>query len=159
MSNKLVVPLLCAAALVFACGPRPHTPDQPAEPGSGAPVTRQPNTPGQPLATGLDITVGEQVSLRFHVTNTTAKQLEISFGSGQTHDFTVLDASGTELWRWSADRMFTQALQTRLLGAGETITYTEIWRPSSGTRGALSAVAKLVSSSHPLESRAEFRLP
>lgn len=93
-----------------------------------------------------------------HVTNSTENPIELRFPTGQTHDFVVLDSAGTEVWRWSADRMFTQALQTRSLGVGASATYEERWQPQ-GARGTFTAIGRLVSSNLPIEQRVEFSLP
>lgn len=152
MNTRLLIPMLCIGAVAFACGPRPHA-------ASEAPVTTPASSskPGAPLASSLTVSVDGGVELAFHVTNTTQKSMELQFASGQTHDFTVLDASGREVWRWSGDRMFTQALQTRMLGAGETLTFRERWQ--SAPKGAYTVVAALTSSNHPVETRAEIAVP
>ncbi|HWJ24769.1 MAG TPA: BsuPI-related putative proteinase inhibitor [Gemmatimonadaceae bacterium] len=98
------------------------------------------------------------VTLTFHVTNNTDKHLELTFPSGQTHDFVVLDSAGRAVWRWSADRMFTQALQNQLLESGETTTFDGRWEPGAA-RGRFTAIAMLKSDNHPIESRVEFSLP
>ncbi len=110
------------------------------------------------LATSVDVTVRDRVTLALHVTNTIGKRLELSFHSGQTHDFVVLDAAGREVWRWSADRMFTQALQNTLLDPRETISYEERWDPA-GRTGQFTAVAVLTSNNYPVEERVQFTLP
>lgn len=110
------------------------------------------------LASSLDVSVKGGVTLALHVTNASDEGLELHFPSGQRYDFAVLDASGRELWRWGADRMFTQALQTTSLEPSETITLSERWDPA-GRTGRFTAVASLRSTSHPLEQRVEFTLP
>lgn len=155
MLNKIVVPLLCAAAIAVACGPRAHsttTSDAPA-------ATTKRRAPDEPtLASSLDISVRDGVALAFHATNRDSKRVELVFPSGQTHDFAILDPSGREVWRWSKDRLFTQALQNRVLEPGETLTWEERWTPGE-RKGAFVAVATLRSSSHPVETRVEFTLP
>jgi hypothetical protein len=104
------------------------------------------------------------LAFTFRITNNAKKKLELVFPNGQTHDLVVLDAAGEEVWRWSADRMFTQALQNRVLGAGDTLAYEVVWTPSadaaSTERGStLTALATLLSENHPLEQRTEFSLP
>jgi len=158
MYNRFVAPLFCVAAIVFACGPRPQSSTATAL----TPVTQRRDPTAPPITSRATVHVDERttrgVALELHVTNNTDKQLEINFPSGQTHDFRVLDAGGRELWRWSADRMFTQTLQNKLLGAGETLTYVERWQ-APAAHGRLTAVATLTSNDHPLETRVEFTLP
>lgn len=145
--------MLCIGAVAFACGPRPHAASEAAT----APIVT-PDKNGQPLASSLTVSVDGGVDLAFHVTNTTAKSIELQFGSGQTHDFTVIDATGKEVWRWSSDRMFTQALQTRRLDAGQTLTFRERWT-SPARPGTYAVIASLQSSNHPVETRAEIAVP
>ena len=152
MNTRFVVSLLCLAAAAYACGPRPHT--DPAA--TAAARTRMPNDPA--LASSLDVSVGTGVRFAMHVTNTTDRKLELNFPSGQTHDFAVLDAAGREVWRWSADRMFTQALQNRLVDSRETLTYEETWQPGDA-RGVFTAVGTVRSDNYPVETRVEFTLP
>ena len=156
MLNKIVVPLLCAAAIAVACGPLAHSTTTDAPASTTTTTKRAPDEPT--LASSLDISVKDGVSLAFHATNRDRKRVELVFPSGQTHDFAILDASGREVWRWSKDRLFTQALQNRVLEPSETLTYEERWAPGD-LRGTFTAVATLRSSSHPLESRVEFTLP
>ncbi len=111
------------------------------------------------LATSVDATVQNGVTFALHVTNASDKRLELRFPSGQTHDFIVIDSAGREVWRWSADRLFTQALQNKLLDPSETVTYAERWRPSKPTSGRFSVRAVMTSSNHPIEERVEFTLP
>ncbi len=110
------------------------------------------------LATSLDVSVRDGVTLALHVTNTAASRIELRFSSGQTYDFSVLDAAGREVWRWSADRMFTQALQIKSHDAAETLTVQERW-DSEGRTGRFTAVGTLRSSNYPVEQRVEFSLP
>ena len=153
MNTRLLIPMLCIGAVAFACGPRPHA-------ASEAPAVTTPassSKPGAPLASSLTVSVDGGVELAFHVTNTTQKSMELQFSSGQTHDFSVVDASGREVWRWSSDRMFTQALQTRMLGPGETLTFSEGW--PEAPKGTYTVVARLTSSNHPVETRTEITVP
>jgi hypothetical protein len=158
MVNRLLVPLLCAAAVAFACGPRPHaaTESATATPATPTPARRSPNEPL--LASALDVSIRDGVTLALHVTNNDRKHVELLFPSGQTHDFAILDSTGKEIWRWSAGRLFTQALQNKVLESHESATFAERW--DAGARhGTFTAVATLASSSHPLETRVEFSLP
>lgn len=151
MNNRLTIPLLAVAAIAFACGPRTRTEPTASNPRSPADVITG-------LATSLDVSVDSRVSLALHVTNATDKKVELKFPSGQTHDFVVIDAAGRELWRWSAEQMFTQALRNKLLGARETVTYVERWEPA-GKRGTFTAIATLTSTSHPVSDTVTFTLP
>ena len=152
MRSRLLLAVLAVGIVAFACGPRSHSSETTSVPPS---MVRQENSP---LATSLNVVVDDGVRLAFNVMNASAKKIELEFPSGQTHEFVVLDESGREVWRWSEGHMFTQALQTKMLDAGETIGYDDRWRPE-GLHGSFTAVATLNSSSHPVETRVLFTIP
>lgn len=52
----------------------------------------------------------EIVPLRISVTNTGEKEATLSYPTGQKYEFSVTDSTGTEVWRWSAGRSFTQEI-------------------------------------------------
>ena len=164
MNTRYAIPLLCAAAIVFACGPRPRGSEAAAATAATAPApsvkAEKPDTI-HPLKSSLAVTRRDGTAhFALTLANKGKKALELTHPSGQTHDFVVMDAAGRELWRWSADRMFTQAMQTKVLGKGEETTYAESWTPAPAQRGAtLTVVATLNSTSHPVEERAEFVVP
>jgi hypothetical protein len=112
---------------------------------------------GPAIASELQVTVGSEVTFAFHVTNHAAKKVELTFPSGQTHDVVVLDSAGHEVWRWSEDRMFTQAIQNTVLEANETLTYEAAWKPSQA-HGKYVAVASL-SGDQAFQQRVEFVIP
>ncbi|MGQ0640995.1 MAG: BsuPI-related putative proteinase inhibitor [Gemmatimonadaceae bacterium] len=115
---------------------------------------------GPSIVTALDVRQeGRQLAFTFRITNNANKKLELVFPSGHTHDVVVVDAAGEEVWRWSTGRMFTQALQNRVLGAGDTLSYEMVWTPTENSGSALTAVATLLSENHPLEQRTEFAIP
>lgn len=115
---------------------------------------------GPAIVTDLDVRQhGRQLAFTFRITNSANKKVEIVFPSGHTHDVVIVDAAGEEIWRWSTGRMFTQALQNRVLSAGDTLTYEMIWTPTANAGTALTAVATLLSENYPLEQRAEFAIP
>ena len=154
MTSRLYTFLLCSGALALACGPRTPSADTEADAAVSAPAAEA----GRPLATSLNVSVRGEVVLAFHVTNAGDRQIEIVFPTGQTHDFAVLDSAGAEVWRWSAGRMFTQALQNRLLDPRETLRYEQRWDPR-GRTGTFTVVAALRSSNYPLEERVTVSVP
>ena len=186
MLSRYAVPLLCAAAIVFACGPRPHAAEssvstaRAATTGAGAAATAataaRPDSSGaprmskkalaediarNPLASSLGVRVrggAREVTFALLVTNRADKNVELLFPSGLTHDFVVRDAAGAEVWRWSEGRMYTQAVQSRLLGGNETTTYEETWTPGARS-GRFTVAAELRSSSHVVRQEAAFVLP
>jgi hypothetical protein len=150
MSTRLIPLLLLAAAVAFACGPRLYSKES-------GPV-RKHSADSPAIGATLDVKVKDRVSFALRVTNNAEKRLELTFPSGQTHDIVVLDQAGHEVWRWSEGRMFTQALQNRLLATDETLSYQASWSPSAN-HGTFVAVASLRSENHPLEQRVQFTLP
>ena len=148
MTTRLILTLCSIGALAIACGRPSHTPEATASAPSNS-VTSHPA-----LVTVVDVDVSDDVRFAFHVRNKSKKSIELLFPNGKTHDITVLDSTGREVWRWSKGRMFTQALQTKLLGNGKTLSYEERWEnPAAGT---YTVVGQLNSESHPVEQRAEF---
>ena len=162
--SRVAIALLCAGALAFACGPRTHSEAaSTASLTTAAPVVQQGTTrshsDGAALASQLDVKFERQeVQFALHVTNQSRKHVEVAFPNGQTHEFVVVDSAGREVWRWSASRLFTQALQNKLLGGGETMSVGERWtRPQ--TRGKYTVIATLNSSNFPIQQRADFVVP
>jgi hypothetical protein len=162
--SRVAIALLCAGALAFACGPRSHSEAaSPASLASASPVVLQ----GGPrvhnddsrLASRVDVKV-ERDGVRFalRVTNETKKHIELLYPNGQTHEFVVIDSTGKEVWRWSASRLFTQSLQNKLLGSGETMVKTERWQHPR-EHGKYTVIATLNCTNFPVQERAEFVLP
>jgi hypothetical protein len=155
MHNRLVLALLAAAVLAYACGPRVRSAQLEAA-GVRHPA---PALAASPLAASLDISTTDGVRFAFHVTNASDRKLEVRFPNGQTHDVVVLDSLGREIWRASEGRMFTQSLRNTPMDAGETVSWQDAWRtPPRGAVGPLTAVAVLTSQNYPTESRVAFRL-
>lgn len=151
LTQRLVVALLAGALLVYACGPRTGSSEARRDEGSVA---------GDTVAASFNVRVGAPpVAFTFLVTNNSSRRLELSFTSGQTHDIAVLDSLGQEVWRWSAGRLFTQAIQNAVLETSETLTYEAEWTPAPTHRGTFVAVATLLSEDHPLEQRVTFAIP
>lgn len=152
MNGKVPLTLLCFSALAFACGPRSRS-----EGTTAAGDTRRavaPANSNSPLAPAFDVTVNERVRFSFNVTNASKKKLEVNFPDGQTHEVIVLDTLGREVWRWSEGRLFTQAMQNKVLRTSDRLEYNEVWRdPAPGT---YVAVARLASENYPVEQRVEF---
>jgi hypothetical protein len=135
--------------LAAACGPRARASESAA---------RKRLADGPPVVSSLDVQTDGEVRFALLVTNNAEKRMELTFPSGQTHDIVVLDAAGREVWRWSEGRMFTQALQNRILDANETVSYAAAWEPAT-RQGDFVAVASLRSENHPVEQRVRFTLP
>lgn len=134
----LVALAACAAAAVTPVG------------GSGSPA---------PLVSSLQVqTYADSVRFVLQVTNAGTTAVPVTFPSGQSADFTVL-RDGREIWRWSAERGFTQAVRQESFAPGETRSFEGTWTPPPGTRGQLVARAVLTSSDRRLEQASHFSLP
>lgn len=168
MNRRLIISLLCAGALAFACGPRWRT-QPPAALASALPVPspttlparipahHEPRTDTKVDSHLLVSVVKHTARFALQVKNVGRKHVELKFPNGQAYDFAVLDDSGREVWRWSAGRMFTQGVQNRLLGSGEAMNAGAAW--SAAKSGHYTVVAKLNSTNFPTEERSEFVLP
>ncbi len=172
MSSRPVIWLLCAGAVVLACTAKARTSDARAtdtavahgvvgpETTPPAPKIARRHTAVLPIRveTALDVSVKKGARFTFRATNTSDRHVELHFASGQTHDFVVLDATGREVWRWGEGRMFTQAMQTKLLGSHDSVSYEDDW-DGAGKHGKFTVIATIRSSDYPAEQRAEFVLP
>ncbi len=148
MLSRIIVPLLAAAVLMFACGPRTSSPVASARLTGGAERGVTSHVLGD-RAGGVDL-------FAIAVANDSRKRVELNFPDGRTHDFVVLNDAGREVWRWSAGRLFTQAMQNRLLDAHDSVVYDEKWSPPSPGRYTL--VASLRSENYPVQQRVDFAL-
>lgn len=145
---RITVPLLAAAGLVYACGPRTPSPVANARPKAGA-------DKGVTSHVMVD-TANGTVRFAIEVANDSPKRVELMFPDGRTHDFAVLDSTGREVWRWSAGRLFTQSIQNRLLDAHDRTVYDERWQAPSPGRYTL--VAQLRSDNYPVQQQVDFAL-
>lgn len=149
MTLRLSPALAAAAVLALACGPRP-----PAQETHSRRAEKSQDT----LTSVLDVSVGKRVQLTLQVSNPTPRSVELNFPSGHTHDFVVLDSAGRQVWKWSEGRLFTQAMQNRVLEHRESLSYEAGWQPGA-RRGTFVAVVSLISDDHPLEQRVQFTVP
>jgi hypothetical protein len=150
MPQPFVRPLLAlAVALSAACAAPRTVPAAGTTSGAGA----------DPLVASLQVAAfADSVRFALQVTNAGSAPVELEFASAQTHDF-VVSRAGVELWRWSADLMFAQALRSDTLAPGETRAFEGTWRVPPGTRGELVARGFLTARGRRAEQQAAFRLP
>lgn len=169
MDNRLIISLLCVGAVaLFACGPRSRSEPKPLA--SALPVSltsknaerpkrRDSARPEHKIDSKLQVEVARQeVRFALNVTNVGNKHVELSFPSGKSYDFVVVDSIGREVWHWSNGRMFTQGVQNKQLGTGDTMQVDEAWQPKVQS-GHYTAIATLNSSNYPVEQRVEFVIP
>lgn len=158
MSSRPLIPLLLAGAVALACGTRSHS-DAPATPHlSTKRVAAKSTTGSTPITSKFHVRADQKkIDFALHLTNPTKKSVELEFPSGQEYDFVVVDSAGHEVYRWANGRLFTQALQNRLLDGGETMRFEERAEKSLPS-GKYVAVATLRSSNYPVQERYEFTL-
>jgi hypothetical protein len=168
MNTRLIISLLCAGALAFACGPRSRS-EAPsalatAQLVRATPAAEHPRRHDAvgvktdvKLASHLKVNVAkDEVQFALDVKNVGGKHAELDFPSGQSYDIVVVDTVGREVWRWAKGRMFTQSVQNKQLGGGESMQIAESWTPKPGR---YTAVATLISTNYPVEQRADFVVP
>lgn len=92
----------------------------------------------------LDVAAAtDAVEFAFTVENDGDAAVEVRFPNGQVADVEVSPrGSDDPVWRWSDDRMFTQALQTESLEPGETLRREFTWdEPEPGSYVAVASLA------------------
>ena len=70
---------------------------------------------------------GEPVSMMLTFTNCGHGPVTRGYGTAQQYDFTVSNASGEEVWRWSRDRAFALVVTYQTFEPGETTVYGATW--------------------------------
>jgi len=170
MNPRLLIPMLCVGAVVFACGPRARNEAATPKRDSAAPrlasaTTAKKNTTTPSADADAKPSVNAHLyvhtgasSLRIamQVVNSSKRRIELTFPSGQTYDFVILDSLGREMWQWSAGRMFTQALRNKVLKVGETMELEETWHAPTLAPGRYLARGVLTSENFPLVETTEF---
>lgn len=65
------------------------------------------------------------------LTNCADNSARLFYRDAQRYEFIAEDEQGQEVWRWSFDKAFTQAVGEETIGPGETVTYSEVWEQIS----------------------------
>jgi hypothetical protein len=130
-----------------------------SEPANRADAVVSDSVTGTPaLVPSLAVRVAaDTVHFTFEVRNATGAPVSMDFRSAQRYDFEVRAAAGEVVWQWSTEQMFGQALGTETLAAGDSLVYREQW-VATGRTGTFEAVARLTSTSHPIELETEFEV-
>jgi hypothetical protein len=140
---------LLLAALGCSSNQQPEA--APADTNAGGAVSAR-------LASSVEVDVSANtVRLVLHVTNPTNQPVVLEFTSGQRYDFAVRSADGQDVWRWSADKSFMQALSSQTIAPGATIDFAETWQPGNRT-GSFTAIAELVATNHRVQERTDFQI-
>ncbi|AYJ89637.1 BsuPI-related putative proteinase inhibitor [Bacillus safensis] len=82
---------------------------------------------------------GSSVQFNMSLKNESDRDFEFTFNTSQKFELSVYDENGNEQYRYSKDRMFTQAIQTFVLKKGEAYDFQDTW--SNGVKpGTYEAV-------------------
>ena len=152
MLSRFTVPLLAAAAVLVVCGPRANI---------SAVSTRAMQSTDGDISASVRVdadAASQRMTFSLTLRNGSGRAIDVAFPSGKTHEFVVLDAAGREVWRWSDGRLFTQLMQSRMVGANQALTFDERWDAPLAS-GRYTLVALLLSDTHPVERRVEFAVP
>lgn len=68
-----------------------------------------------------------KIKLDFSLQNVSGKDLQISYGSGQKYDIWVYNEQNEEVYKWSINKAFTQALIVRGFKDAEKLAFNEEW--------------------------------
>jgi hypothetical protein len=102
-------------------------------------------------------TAGDSVRFTLRVTNASESPVTLTYPTGQTYDFVVQDG-GAEVWRWSSDMMFTQAIRTETVAAGETLEFSEWWTPERAGAEEYTVRGHLTAQEYRAEQETRFRV-
>jgi hypothetical protein len=69
----------------------------------------------------------ENIKFDFKLVNRSGESQDLTFASGQIYEVVVTDRLGQEVYRYSDDMMFTQAIVAKTLAAGEFLSGQVVW--------------------------------
>ena len=125
----MVMVLILATGILGACSPKPNETVDENEPEVEAPVIADnvvENNNDGTFETALILTAATDVlNIQFTLTNPTTEDMTITYPSGQTFDYQILDEAGENVYTWSANKSFIQALSDVTLAADEEIVYED----------------------------------
>ncbi|MFC4737232.1 BsuPI-related putative proteinase inhibitor [Bacillus daqingensis] len=127
--------LLAATACGTADNEEADSPQSIGNNNNGAEEAPEENEPGNEEAMEGEADMGDlhlqadadeqdgEINVTLTLTNNGDSDAALDFRSGQKYDVKIYDSSGTKVYDYSEDMMFTQALETVELAAGESISY------------------------------------
>lgn len=129
----------------------------------GCAGTHDANGSGDPVADSLVASMEAQVRpssvrLILYVTNNGDEPVDLTFRTSQRFDFVIRDADGVEVWRWSDDMAFLQAISHATLAPGESWDMEAVWDPQDRS-GVYEATGMLTASEHEVQQATSFELP
>lgn len=109
-----------------------------------------------PLDGHLEVVAADTaVEFAFTVTNADTEPVDLELRSGKVADIAVYE-DGSERWRWSDGKLFTQALTTETLAPGESLVHEGVWR--NPPPGRYTAEASLEARNVALAARTRFEV-
>lgn len=109
------------------------------------PAASAPATKGMELRTDLaEYPAGKPVRIELVVVNSTNRDMEFTFSSGQQFDFWVTRNSA-QVWTWSRGKFFTQALTHLKLAPGQSKTFSASWNQQGNDGKQVPAGSYVVS--------------
>ncbi|MZQ85612.1 hypothetical protein GQF01_26170 [Paenibacillus sp. 5J-6] len=78
-----------------------------------------------------------KLNVNFNLQNVSGKEQRISYGSGQQYDIFIYNEKKEEIYRWSINRAFTQALIIRNLKKDDKLIFNEEWNLKNKKRHAV----------------------
>lgn len=120
-----LISILSTCLLLFAagCGQMPVSDSDDPTTGSGEGEEKEYAS----LETELDIVQSEDGTVSFDliVKNNGEQDVKLDFSSSQTFELTVRDSEGKDIYKYSIDKMFLQALTSVEIKAGEKLAWSE----------------------------------
>lgn len=76
----------------------------------------------------VDVNVAEhQTEFILTLANNSNEMKKLEFPTGQKYEIIVMDGNDQEVYRYSAGKMFTQAIEYALIKQGESVQWEERW--------------------------------
>lgn len=69
----------------------------------------------------------DPIAMALTVCNSGSQSYQAIFSSGKKYDFFLNDANGKEVWKWSGDKLFSQAFSKMALEPGKPKTYVIVF--------------------------------
>jgi hypothetical protein len=70
---------------------------------------------------------GENIPIELFLKNEGAGTVKLFYQTAQKFEVVVQTRKGSEIWRWSADKFFTQMLEEAILQPGEEMSFSVSW--------------------------------
>jgi protein involved in sex pheromone biosynthesis len=84
----------------------------------------------------VDVNVTEhQVKFIITLANHSNEMKKLEFPTSQKYEIIVTDGNAQEVYRYSAGKMFTQAIEYALIKQGESVQWEEIWEYGNSMPG------------------------